>query len=66
MSVRLNAEKVIRDLVWIDPDRMEGEPCIHGTRIPIKLIWDCIEGEGLEEFFIGFPQVPRERVIGIL
>jgi uncharacterized protein (DUF433 family) len=66
MSVHLNAEKVIRDLIWIGPDRIKGEPRIYGTRIPIRLIWDYIGGEGLEEFFIGFPQVPRKRVIGIL
>jgi uncharacterized protein (DUF433 family) len=67
MSEQPSAERVIRDLIWIDSDRMSGKPCLLGTRIPIKTIWDYLEGDGgLEEFFVAFPQVPRERVFGML
>jgi uncharacterized protein (DUF433 family) len=53
------------EVVWVDPERMSGEPCFAGTRVPIKNLFDYIEGgETVDEFLDGFPGVTREQVIG--
>ena len=55
------------DLIWIDPERLSGAPCFAGTRVPVKHLWDYLEGgESLGEFLEGFPGVTREQAIGVL
>jgi len=54
-------------VVWIDPDRMSGEPCFKGTRVPVQALIDHIEGNStLEDFLRGFPSVSREQAIGFI
>ena len=54
----------LNDIVWIDPDRLSGEPCFRGTRVPIQALIDHIEGNAtLEDFLAGFPSVSREQAI---
>jgi len=46
----------LADVVWIDPNRMSGQPCFKGTRVPIQTLIDHIEGNStLEDFLSGFP-----------
>ena len=53
--------------VWINPDRMGGEPCFYGTRVPIQHLFDYLEGgDPLAEFLDGFPGVSREQAIAVL
>ena len=62
----MTAEEKTRlgEIVWIDPDRMSGEPCFKGTRVPIQALIDHIEGNStLEDFLKGFPSVSREQAI---
>lgn len=30
--------------VWADPERKGGEPCVHGTRIPVRLALELVVG----------------------
>lgn len=54
-------------LVWVDPGRMSGTPCFHGTRVPLKNLWDYLEGgEPLDEFLDGFDGVSREQAVAVL
>jgi uncharacterized protein (DUF433 family) len=54
-------------LVWVDPDRMSGQPCFKGTRVPVQCLIDHIEGNStLDEFLRGFPSVSREQAIGFI
>ena len=54
----------INEVVWIDPERMSGEPCFRGTRVPVQILLDHLEGNApLEEFLDGFPSVTREQAI---
>ena len=54
-------------VVWIDPERMGGQPCFYGTRVLIKILFDYIEGgEPLDEFLEGFPDVTREQALAVL
>jgi uncharacterized protein (DUF433 family) len=49
-------------IVWINPERLSGAPCFSGTRVPIKNLFDYLEGgEPLGEFLEDFPGVTREQ-----
>ena len=46
---------------------MSGTPCFAGTRVPVKTIFDYLEGgETLDEFLDDFPTVTREIAIALL
>ena len=53
--------------IEIDPNKVSGTPVFAGTRVPIKNLFDYIEGgETLEDFLEGFPPVTREQAIEVL
>lgn len=57
----------IDELVEVDPEKMGGTPVFNGTRVPIKNLFDCLEGgESLEDFLDQFPTVTREQSLGVL
>jgi uncharacterized protein (DUF433 family) len=52
------------EVVWADPERMSGQPCFKGTRVPVQALIDHIEGNStLDDFLRGFPSVSREQAI---
>lgn len=54
-------------LVSRDPDIMSGALCFTGTRVPVKNLFDYLEGNSsLEEFLEDFPSVTRERAVAVL
>ena len=54
-------------IVSIDPERMWGAPCIVGTRVPIKSLFDHLaSGVSLEQFLDDFEGVPRETCVRAL
>ena len=54
-------------IIWVNPERLSGAPCFAGTRVPIKALFDYLEGgEPLEEFLEGFPPVTREQAVAVL
>jgi len=56
------AEAVLRD-----PEIMHGTPVFRGTRVPVRTLFDYLEGgETLEDFLEGFPTVSRELSIQAL
>jgi len=49
------------------PDIMSGAPVFVGTRIPVRSLFDYLEGgDTLEEFLHQFPSVKREQAIAVL
>jgi uncharacterized protein (DUF433 family) len=55
------------NVINIDPEILGGTPVFMGTRVPIKILFDYIEGgETLEEFLDGFPSVTREQALEVL
>ncbi len=62
MTIEQKAQ--LDEIVWIDPERLSGEPCFKGTRVPVQALIDHIEGNStLEDFLEGFPSVSRRQVI---
>src|SRR5271170_2172699 len=54
-------------IIWINPGRMSGAPCFSGTRVPLKNLFDYLEGgEPLDEFLDAFPGVTREQAVAVL
>lgn len=53
--------------VKIDPMVLSGTPCIAGTRVSVKSLFDYLEaGDSLDEFLDQFPSVPRQLAVQIL
>lgn len=60
-------EVELEHLVQTDPERMSGAPCFHGTRVPVKNLFDYLEGgQSLETFLDDFEGVSREQADGVL
>ena len=49
------------DLITIDPEILGGTPVFKGTRVPVKTLFEYLEGNyTLDEFLECFPTVTRE------
>ena len=54
-------------LVKRDTEIMSGALCFTGTRVPVKNLFDYLEGSSsLEEFLADFPSVTRARAVAVL
>ncbi|MCX8089857.1 MAG: DUF433 domain-containing protein [Verrucomicrobiae bacterium] len=54
-------------LIWVNPDRIGGEPCFYRTRLPIRSLFENLErGVSLDEWLEAFPSVSREQAVGVL
>lgn len=49
-------------VINIDPEILGGTPVFRGTRVPIQVLFDCIQYDSLDEFFEGYPHISREMV----
>lgn len=55
------------EFIESDPEKMGGTPVFRGTRVPIKNLFDYLEGgDSLEIFLDDFPTVDHDQVIGVL
>jgi uncharacterized protein (DUF433 family) len=45
------------DVIEINPEKVSGTPVFAGTRVPIKNLFDYLEG---------FPPVTREQAVAVL
>ena len=49
------------------PDILGGKPVFVGTRVPVKALWDYLEGgDSLDEFLEDFPSVTRDQAVAAL
>lgn len=54
-------------IINIDPEILGGTPVFFGTRVPIKNLFDYLEGgESIEIFLNDFEGVTKNQVIGLL
>ena len=57
----------IEELIERNPEKMSGTPVFPGTRVPIKHLFDYLEGaSSLEDFLEDFPSVSRDMAIAVL
>jgi uncharacterized protein (DUF433 family) len=54
-------------VIATDPEILGGVPVFRGTRVPVRALFDYLEGgETLEDFLTGFPGVSRDMAIAAL
>ena len=54
-------------LIWINPERMSGAPCVYGTRLPGSSLFENLEdGVSIDEWLDAFPSATREQAIPVL
>jgi uncharacterized protein (DUF433 family) len=54
-------------LVCSHPDILGGAHVFAGTRVPVKALWDYLEGGlSLDEFLDHFPAVSRNHALAVL
>lgn len=54
-------------IVHSDPDILGGTPVFIGTRVPLRSLFDYLEGgDSLDEFLRQFPSVKREQATAAL
>ena len=58
---------VTSSVIKIDPEILGGTPCFAGTRVPIKALFDYVEGgDTIATFLEQFPSVRREQAVQLL
>jgi len=63
MACAMKKEDVVRS----GPDFLSGMPRFVGARVPVKALFDYIQGgETLDEFLEDFPGVTREQALAVL
>ena len=54
-------------LITIDPEILGGTPVFKGTRVPVKTLFEYLEGNyTLDEFLECFPTVSRDMAVNLL
>jgi len=54
-------------VIHSDPEILGGTPVFVGTRVPVKNLYDYLEGgDSLDEFLNDFPSVTREQAVAAL
>ena len=56
-----------KPIVHSDPKIMSGEIVFYGTRVPLKTLFDYIEGgSSLDEFLEDFPTVKKKQILAAI
>ena len=54
-------------IILCDADIQGGVPVFHGTRVPVKNLFDYLEaGDSLDQFLRSFPSVSRQQAVAAL
>ena len=54
-------------LFTVSPDRLGGEPCLTGRRVPVKALFDYLKaGHTVEEFLADYPSLARAHAIAVI
>ena len=54
-------------LIQSSDNILGGTPVFAGTRVPVKTLFDYLEGgDNLDEFLDDFPSVSREQAVNVL
>jgi uncharacterized protein (DUF433 family) len=66
-GARRTAVAALTNITHRDPDILSGSLVFVGTRVPVRSLFDYLEGgESLDEFLHQFPSVKREFAIAVL
>ncbi len=66
-TVTKSETRIIEGVIWVDPERVSGEPCFINTRVPVQNLFDYLEaGRTLDDFLEGFPPITKEQAVKVL
>lgn len=51
----------LQEVLECDPETLSGAVRFKGTRVPVQALLDTLDGGTLEEFLVGWPNVPRSQ-----
>ena len=55
------------DIINIDREILGGTPVFRGTRVPVQILFDYLEGNySLDEFLDDFPTVKKNQALALL
>lgn len=58
-----NADSIIQR----NPQILAGQPVFIGTRVPVEIFWDYLQGGySIDEFLVQYPTVQREQCLALL
>ena len=67
VSYKTDYKEVKKSEISVDPEILSGTPVFSGTRVPIKILFDYLEGEEpLEEFLENYPTVSKSQALHII
>jgi uncharacterized protein (DUF433 family) len=50
----------LQDILTVDPETLSGAVRFVGTRVPVQALIDSLDGGEIQDFLVGWPNVPRE------
>ena len=54
-------------IIHCDPEIQGGVPVFYGTRVPVKNLFDYLEGgDSIDQFLCSFPSVSKEQAVAAL
>jgi uncharacterized protein (DUF433 family) len=57
----------INDVIISDPEILNGTPVFKGTRVPVKNLFDYLEGgDSVDEFLEDFDYILKDSVLSVL
>ena len=63
----MSDNKDVTQAIARDPETMHGVPVFRGMRVPVRTLFDYLEGgDTLEDFLEGFPTVSRGMALEAL
>lgn len=58
---------LLEKVKWVSADRLSGAPCFTGSRVPIKALFDYLEGgDSLDTFLEDFEGITRQQALSAL
>ena len=56
----------LEEALWQDPERCSGAICFRDTRVPIAILFDYLEADGVSSFLENYPNVRFEQIQSVL
>lgn len=67
LAIQVRRSMAASTVVCVDPEIVGGMPVFSGTRVPVKHLFDYLQGgHALDEFLDDFPSVTREQAVSAL
>ena len=67
LCIRRTSSQYVVRRPFTNKDILGGTPVFHGTRVPIKTLWDYLKaGDSLEDFLEDFPSVKRKQAVALI